>query len=115
MFSYEYCKISNNTCFEEHLRTAASENNNKERFLGKATSHNDHYMVNMGGQRPKIGDNWHLTAVSCSADIATPSKLKQWKYLEDIMDKICNRDISVGLLIGANSTKALEPLKGYLR
>ena len=44
-------------------------------------------------------------------DIATPSKLKQWKYLEGIMDKISKRnDISVGLLIGANCTKALEPL-----
>ena len=57
MFSCEYCKISNSTCFEEHLRTTASENNNKKRFLGKATSHNDHYMINMGGQRPKIGSN----------------------------------------------------------
>ena len=28
-----------------------------KRFLGKATGHNDHYMVNMGGQRPKIGSN----------------------------------------------------------
>ena len=36
-------------------------------------------------------------------DIATPSKLKQWKYFEGIMDKISKRDdISVGLLIGAN-------------
>ena len=44
-------------------------------------------------------------------DLATPSKLKQWKYLEGIMDKICKRDyISAGLLIGANCTKALEPL-----
>ena len=29
----------------------------KKRFIGKATGHNDHYMINMGGQRPKIGDN----------------------------------------------------------
>ena len=29
----------------------------KKIFLGKATSHNDHYMVDMGGQRPKIGSN----------------------------------------------------------
>ena len=44
-------------------------------------------------------------------NIAAPSKLKQWKYLEGIMDKISKRDyISVGLLIGANCTKALEPL-----
>ena len=43
--------------------------------------------------------------------IAKPSRLKQWKYLEGIMDKINKRDdISVGLLIGANCTKALETL-----
>ena len=30
MFSCEYCKISNNTCFEEHLQTAASENDKKD-------------------------------------------------------------------------------------
>ena len=29
----------------------------KKRFLGKTTGHNDHYMINMGGQRPKIGSN----------------------------------------------------------
>ena len=28
-----------------------------KRFLGKATGHNDHYMINMGSQRPKIGGN----------------------------------------------------------
>ena len=54
MFSCEYCAISKNTCFEEHLRMAASENN-KKRFLGKATGHNDHYMINMGTQRSTIG------------------------------------------------------------
>ena len=40
------------------MRTAGSQNNNKKRFLGKAISHNDHYMINMVGQRPKIGSNW---------------------------------------------------------
>ena len=55
MLSCEYCKISNNTCFEEHLRTTASENNKK--VPGKATGKNDHYMINMGSQRPKIGGN----------------------------------------------------------
>ena len=29
----------------------------KKRF-GKTTSCNDHYMINMGGQRPKTGGNW---------------------------------------------------------
>ena len=42
-------------------------------------------------------------------DIATPSKLKQWGHLERVLDKINEDDnISVGLLIGANCTKALE-------
>ena len=44
-------------------------------------------------------------------DIATPSKLQKWKHLEGIIDKIAKDDkISVGLLIGANCTKALEPI-----
>ena len=34
---------------------------NKKRFPGKATGHKDHYMINMGGQRPKISGNWPLT------------------------------------------------------
>ena len=33
----------------------------KKRFLGKVTSHNYHYMINMGSQRPNIGNNWLLT------------------------------------------------------
>ena len=42
---------------------------------------------------------------------ATPVKLKQWKYLEDIIDKVSKRDdTSVGLLIGVNCTKALDSL-----
>ena len=28
-----------------------------KRFIGKSTGHNDHYMIKMGGQRPKIGGN----------------------------------------------------------
>ena len=32
--------------FGECLRTAASENDKKS-FLGKATGHNDHYMINL--------------------------------------------------------------------
>ena len=56
----KYCKISNNTCFEEHLHRAASENNEK-RFPGKVTGRNDHCRINMVGQRPRIGSNWPLT------------------------------------------------------
>ena len=44
-------------------------------------------------------------------DVATPSKLQQWKHLESIVGKISQKeDISVGLLIGANCAKALEPI-----
>ena len=43
MFRCEFCKISSNNCFEEHLHTATSENN-KNTFLGKATDHSDHYI-----------------------------------------------------------------------
>ena len=27
------------------------------RFLGKPNGHNDHYMTNLGGQKPKIDGN----------------------------------------------------------
>ena len=57
MFSCEYCKFFDNTCFEGHLHTSAPENNTKTRFLGKATGRNDHHMVSVGGQRLKIGGN----------------------------------------------------------
>ena len=29
----------------------------KKRFLGKATGHNGHYLINMGSQKPKTGGN----------------------------------------------------------
>ena len=44
-------------------------------------------------------------------DVATPSKLKNWGHLERILDEINEDDnIFVGLLIGANCTKVLEPI-----
>ena len=67
MFFCKYCKISNNTCFEEHLRMAASENNIKKSFLGKVTGHNDHYMIIwvIKDQRLAVIDRW--PALICSA------------------------------------------------
>ena len=45
-------------------------------------------------------------------NIATPDKIKGRKYLERIVDKIIQgKDISIGLLIGGNCSKALEPLE----
>ena len=29
----------------------------KKIFIGKAAGHNDHYMINMSGQRLKVGSN----------------------------------------------------------
>ena len=36
-----------------------SKNNiiKNKRFLGKATVHKDHYLINMSGQKPKTGGN----------------------------------------------------------
>ena len=46
------------------------------------------------------------------SEIATPAKLKQWKYLDRISREIGgNESITVDLLIGANCLKALEPLE----
>ena len=43
-------------------------------------------------------------------EIATPAKIKEWKHLRSISNEIVQRDnIQVGLLIGANCLKALEP------
>ena len=45
-------------------------------------------------------------------DVATPEKIKKWKYLERIADEITlGQCISIGLLIGGNGSKALYPLE----
>lgn len=48
----------------------------------------------------------------CSTDVASPEKLKKWRYLDEVSATLSNNDIiNVGLLIGANCTSALEPVK----
>ena len=45
-------------------------------------------------------------------DISKPSQLRKWKYLENVINQLTfSDDISVGLLIGPNCTKALEPIE----
>ena len=45
-------------------------------------------------------------------DIATLDKIKNWKYLKRTDDKIIQgKYISIGLLIGSNCSRALEPLE----
>ena len=46
-----------------------------------------------------------------SAEIATPEKLKRWRYLDSIAkDMARDGKVSVDLLIGANCIQALEPI-----
>ena len=52
----------------------------KEIFIGKATGHNDHHMMNMGDQRPKIGGNWLSAALICSAAIQFDNSLCNGSY-----------------------------------
>ena len=43
-------------------------------------------------------------------DVVTPSKIKEWKYLEKIADEITQpENIGIGILILGNCSKALEP------
>ena len=45
-------------------------------------------------------------------EVATPEKIEEWYYLKAISSEITQTDdVEVGLLIGANCMKALEPLK----
>ena len=45
-------------------------------------------------------------------DITKPSHLRKCKYLENVTDQLnFSDDISIGLLIGANCTKPLEPIE----
>ena len=43
-------------------------------------------------------------------EIVTPDNIKQWKYLHRIIPEMTiDKDLEVGLLIGANCLRALEP------
>ena len=43
-------------------------------------------------------------------DVASPNKIKEWKYLEKIADEITpTKNIGIGILILGNCSKALEP------
>ena len=50
-----------------------------KRFLGKATGHNDHYMINMGSQRPMIDSNWSLISPYLQHWLGH-TKLNFWKF-----------------------------------
>ena len=57
----KYFQIPRNQVHNDAEEFLENKNNiNKKRFLGKATGHNDHYMINIDSQRPKIGSNWLL-------------------------------------------------------
>ena len=45
------------------------------------------------------------------SEVSTPLKLKKWHYLDCVTGKIAANDaVSIDVLIGANCTKALEPI-----
>ena len=45
-------------------------------------------------------------------EVATPEKVSKWKYLDSVKSEITEKDdIKIGMLIGANCIKTLEPLK----
>ena len=42
--------------------------------------------------------------------VATRDKVARWEHLKELVDKVPRKsDIGIGLLIGANCAKALEP------
>ena len=51
------CLISKKTSSKSFKKISSKNIKKKKGFLGKATGHNDHYMINMGGKRPKNGGN----------------------------------------------------------
>ena len=59
---------------------------------------------------PRICTRKHLPVDK--KEIATPVKIEEWDYLKTISSEITQIvDVEVGLLIGANCMKAVEPLK----
>ena len=45
-------------------------------------------------------------------EVATPEKVSKWKYLDSVKSEITEKDdIKIGMIIGANCIKTLEPLK----
>ena len=81
------------TCFEEHLHTAASENN-KKRFLGKVIGHNDYYMIKIWvvkGQRLVVIDCW--PALICSAAITKTHLSSSQHYETEIAKYFHNYDM----------------------
>ena len=56
------CLIIPRKKVQDHSKGFPWNKKNNKRFPGKATGHNDHYMINMGSQRPKFGCNSPLTS-----------------------------------------------------
>ena len=46
-----------------------------------------------------------------SQEIVTPDQIKKWEYLYGIVTSIPDKNVEVGLIIGVNCIKALEPLE----
>ena len=58
---------------------------------------------------PRIYTRKHLHVDK--KEVATSNKIEEWDYLKTISSEITQNDVEVGVLIGANCMKALEPMK----
>ena len=65
-----------------------------------------------GIQRVKLPKQYSTEHIPVdSVEIATPEKLKMWRYLDSMAKDIASDDkVSADLLIGGNCIQALEPI-----
>ena len=95
------------------IKTLNGEVNNKSSVIGglKVASSR-----NSSEDRLELSDTYTKKYWTLGRkNVATLSKLKQWVYLERTLDNINEDDnIYVGLLIGANCMKTMEPIDAIL-
>ena len=64
----------------------------------------------------KLPKNYTTSDLPTDAnEVATKEKLRKWEYLDNISKKTCQDDnIKIGILIGTNCSKAIEPIEVIL-
>ena len=121
-------KISHQNCRKTVRSYAILDNCSQESFIKQ------YLLRRVGGNGQKL--SWNLKALTGEMNkmnndwisllkvyskktlpvekepVVTPEKVSKWKYLDSIKSEITQKDdIEIGMLIGANCMKALEPLK----
>ena len=88
------------------LRGKKTENNMVEKDIKLTGMSDDCSLLSL----PKLYIRRKIPIVK--EEIDTPAKIKEWKRLRSILNKIVQKDnLQVGLMISANCMKALEPTK----